>query len=54
MKYIQYFDSIEELRSKIENTNFEEISRKMGEWNREREERVNNRWKSIVDEYLYL
>jgi hypothetical protein len=54
MKYIIYFNNNEELNKLLENTNLNEVSLKMKEFNITRKEKVYLEWKKIVKEIFNI
>lgn len=51
MPHIEYFNTFSELKNKIENINTREISNKMREFNKIREEKIDQLWKKQFNEY---
>jgi hypothetical protein len=53
MPYITYFNDTVELFELLYNANYDEITNKMKEFNKNKNEKVFNQWKTIFDSYLY-
>jgi hypothetical protein len=53
-KYITYYDNIETLENIINNTDTQEISKKMEKWNIEREEKIYNDWKIFFSQIFNI
>lgn len=47
--YITYFDSFQDLESKLNSVDFDEISDKMKEFNKSRKDKILNLWKKILN-----
>jgi hypothetical protein len=54
MKYIIYFDNMNELESLIKNTNMKEVSEKMVQHNIVRKDNIYSSWKTIMDNIILI
>jgi len=52
MKYIQYFDDIDDLLVKLETIDTEDISNKMKEWNKIRQKNVYTKYTKLLEKML--
>ena len=49
MPHILYFDSLAELQDLSESVNFKEVSKKMGQFNISRKEKIHSLWRNILN-----
>ena len=52
MPYVQYFDSIEHLEQLLQTADLREISKKMGEYNEKRRNRVFKQWRDLLERII--
>lgn len=52
MPYIEYFDSVSELRYKLLTLDFQEISAKMAQFNKSKKERTYFQWRRVIEDTI--